>query len=503
MLKKIFAFSLFLLIIPFSINAKAATDEIIYEQPISVEVKKAASAALTLHGLYYVKTPSEKILVSPGTIVNLQKNSSTLTAAFGAFNVSSTSEIEIKEAAGAKKIVSFTNTVWAKNAPGATSQNVIRYYNGEAAEYVKSVIISGTEWYIIQAKNGSELAVPKDNSVSLKDVPDIALLSLSTDFQYRGSIVYNQSSQLVNKLSMESYLKGVVPNEMPASWTSEALKAQAVAARSYAHVKSKRGILSSSVSSQVYKGYKSENSNTNRAIDDTKGLVVKNGNTVIETFFHSTSGGRTANVGDVWNSPQSSFPYLVSVADGYEASPHSTWQDSFKSEDILKQFGFNSGTTLYGISIEKKGANGEVGAVTVNTSAGDKRIAGNELTIRKLFPLPNYYGLLRSNWFTMTAAKSYQIQSQSTLSSQFGIKGHSVQTSSGVSALSNDTVDIQVNGSVITKETDPKTIVLNGKGWGHRIGMSQYGAKGYAENGWTYTRILNHYFQGTTIGSLN
>ena len=84
-------------------------------------------------------------------------------------------------------------------------------------------------------------------------------------------------------------------------------------------------MLSSSVSSQVYKGFSSEDSRTNAAVNETAGVYVKYKGKPIQTFFFSTSGGKTANVGDVWNSNQSSFPYLVSVEDPYETSKFSTW----------------------------------------------------------------------------------------------------------------------------------------------------------------------------------
>jgi stage II sporulation protein D len=147
---------------------------------------------------------------------------------------------------------------------------------------------------------------------------------------YRGTLVVRSSGgrlSAVNHVRLEEYLYGVVPDEMPSSWAMEALKAQAVAARSYAVI-SRRGSgvydLFSDTRSQVYGGVASEETRSNAAIDATAGQVVLYDGRVAWTFFHSTSGGRTASIEDVWSA--SPIPYLVSVADPYDSlSPHHNW----------------------------------------------------------------------------------------------------------------------------------------------------------------------------------
>lgn len=302
---------------------------------------------------------------------------------------------------------------------------------------------------------------------------------------------------------MEDYLKGVVPSEMPASWPKEALKAQAIAARSYA---ANTMMLTSTAASQVYRGYTAEDPRTNEAIKETEGLVVKYNGKPIQAFFHSTSGGRTANVGDVWNSDQKYYPYLVSVEDPYESSPYSNWSVTYSAADILKSFGFtNSSTVLNEITLSKTGANGEVRGVTVKTSSGDKTITGNESDIRKLFPLQSasHYNMLYSNWFDIKVTKAQSNLSVQTASGTVSIsqlKGQTVQTSDGQIVLPDSNVSIQTaSGTVTNEDTGITSVTISGKGWGHRIGMSQYGAKGFAEKGWKAEQILTHYFKGTTV----
>ena len=146
---------------------------------------------------------------------------------------------------------------------------------------------------------------------------------------YRGQIQLNLGSnrlQVVNNVGLEPYLYGVVPREVPSTWPAEALKAQAVVARSYALAVRKTGAydLYPDTRSQVYGGVPAEKPSTNAAVDATAGQVLLYAGKVATTFFFSTSGGRTANVGDVWSGDP--LPYLVSVPDPYDnASPHHTW----------------------------------------------------------------------------------------------------------------------------------------------------------------------------------
>ena len=139
---------------------------------------------------------------------------------------------------------------------------------------------------------------------------------------YRGKLVAHlRSSRLtiVNRVGIDDYISGVVPDEMPPSWSMEALKAQAVAARSYAIATRKTGgifDLYPDTRSQVYGGVASEETRTNKAVNATAGEVVKYNGNVATTFFHSTSGGKTASIHDVWNS--TGVPYLVSVPDKYD-----------------------------------------------------------------------------------------------------------------------------------------------------------------------------------------
>jgi len=148
---------------------------------------------------------------------------------------------------------------------------------------------------------------------------------------YRGAIqvdVIGRRLRAINVVGLEQYLYGVVPAEVPDHWPAEVLKAQAVAARSYALATKKTGgafDLFPDVRSQVYRGIDEEEESTNAAVDETAGEVLMHGTRLVIAYFHSTSGGRTASVADVWPGSKPT-PYLVAVDDPYDSiSPHHTW----------------------------------------------------------------------------------------------------------------------------------------------------------------------------------
>ena len=164
----------------------------------------------------------------------------------------------------------------------------------------------------------------------LRFVPGAAPLRLGAD-AYRGSLlVHRRGAKLVvvNRLPLDRYLRGVVPWEMPEDWHPEALRAQAVVARSYALATLKPGTLFdlyADTRSQVYGGVQAEEASTNRAIGSTAGKALLWNGRVATTFYHSTSGGRTVSVGEAW--PRATpVPYLVSVADPHDTlSKHHRW----------------------------------------------------------------------------------------------------------------------------------------------------------------------------------
>jgi len=152
---------------------------------------------------------------------------------------------------------------------------------------------------------------------------------LTLKLPYRGKIqvdVVDGKLRAINIVGLEQYLYGVVPSEMPSAWASEALKAQAVAARSYAMATRQVGApydVFSDTRSQMYLGLSHEDPASDAAVDATKGQVLYYGGKVATTYFSSTSGGQTESAADWYGT---AVPYLVSVPDPYDAiSPYHDW----------------------------------------------------------------------------------------------------------------------------------------------------------------------------------
>ena len=200
----------------------------------------------------------------------------------------------------------------------------VRDASGRARTLVgKQVVGPGLKVKVKGVKKRAKLAPP------LVFLPGDEPLHLGR--RYRGTIHVDKVGQrlrAINVVGLEQYLYGVVPAEVPDDWTPEVLKAQAVAARSYALATRKTSgafDLFPDVRSQVYRGVDEEEESTNAAVDETAGEVLMHGSRLVIAYFHSTSGGRTASVEDVWIGSRRT-PYLTGVDDPYDSiSPHHTW----------------------------------------------------------------------------------------------------------------------------------------------------------------------------------
>jgi stage II sporulation protein D len=217
------------------------------------------------------------------------------------------------------------------------------------------------------------------------------------DGAYRGALRLHRDGgaiAVVNDVSLEHYLYGVVAAEMPASWAAEALKAQAVVARSYA-LRSRRPTaiydVFADTRSQVYRGVIAEVATAVAAVRATRALAVRFGGEVAQTFFHSTSGGRTAGTDEGFGGTP--VPYLVPVEDPYDSiSPVHTWAVTVADRDAARRLREVLLGDLQDIVVAASSASGRAERVDVVGSEGTIQISGREL--RSLLGL-------RSHWFTI------------------------------------------------------------------------------------------------------
>jgi stage II sporulation protein D len=218
------------------------------------------------------------------------------------------------------------------------------------------------------------------------------------DGAYRGRMVLSPDGRavlVVNSVVIEQYLYGVVPAEMPASWPAEALAAQAVVARSYALRSRRPGApydVFSDTRSQVYRGVLAETAATNAAVRATKSAVVTAGGQIAQTFFFSTSGGRTADNEEVFGGLP--LTYLRAVDDPYDdLSPYHNWTARFSAADARRRLRSVTLGTLRGLKVASRTPSGRAATVTVRGSGGNQTVSA--ATIRDLLSL-------RSTWIAKT-----------------------------------------------------------------------------------------------------
>ena len=308
----------------------------------------------------------------------------------------------------------------------------------------------------------------------------------------------------VKVVDIEDYLKGVVPKEVSALWHTEAVKAQAIVARTYAvtnmnKYKSYGFNVDNTTSSQVYGGAAAEHELSNEAVEATKGqLVVYNG-APAEVFFFSSSGGRTENSENVWGG--AAIPYLVSVEDTYEDPNQASYA---RWEVVLSPQAVADKLTTSGIDL------GEITDITIDetSSAGRSlKTTIHGLNGSQAFTYDKIRSVLGLYSTCFTVSREGGMSPNVSILSADGTKtaepnGLSVISTNGISSLGNSVTAIGAEyEKIYVKTSGTGNFILSGKGWGHALGMSQWGAKGMADNGFTCDEIIKHYFTGTEVMS--
>jgi stage II sporulation protein D len=302
----------------------------------------------------------------------------------------------------------------------------------------------------------------------------------------------------INTVELEDYLMGVVASEMPASWPLESLKVQAIAARTYAVANTIHGLssiyyVSDNQNSQVYNGVWGENPSTNKAIEETEGEMLYYDDTLIEAYYHSTSGGYTDNSENVWIYP---LPYIKGVEDHYsDISPYTDWNIDITEEDLIEILNENDYGVgkIYSIIESVVSEFNRVIELSILTDVGEIILEKEEA--RRIIG----YSQLKSTWYEFEGNnKSMVLTSEGTVEKNLG----------GLSVLSerdNTNISFEDNKKVITSEgkifipSCPDNYTIIGKGFGHGLGMSQYGAKAMADEGFDSNEILKHYYYGVDI----
>lgn len=281
---------------------------------------------------------------------------------------------------------------------------------------------------------------------------------------------------VVERVPIDQYLPGVVAKELPAGWEMAAYEAQAVAARSYALHERRRRIamgddfdVESTTQDQAYGGA-TANERAHKAVRETRGLVLTWHGSLLRAYYSSTTGGRAASARDTWpTGPGYEFnlaaPIQASARDDADkASPLYRWTVERKTDDLvrrLRAYGREHGSGLKGI--------GSLSAIRVSA--------------RNSFGRPQKYRIVDSGGTSWTlSAESVRLACNQE-----------------VAGMTPITRSKRINSGDFEARVEGDVVVFHGRGFGHGVGMSQYGAEGMARKGKTYEQILRYYYPGAVI----
>ncbi len=332
------------------------------------------------------------------------------------------------------------------------------------------------------------------------------------DFEYLRTTGGNLS--VINVLPVDDYVKGVVPYEMTPSWPVEALAAQAICARTYAMRETKHKSdgfdVCNTTNCQVYYGVNKATAQSDQAVEETAGLCLYYNGKLIEAVYSSSNGGASEDAKNVWGSE---VAYLKGKLDPYEAMttiPSYQYSVTFTLDEltnILNTKGYSVGqvTNVYVSSLT---ATGNVAAVTFEGTSGTRIITGERC--RTIFNGVYSGRTVYSQRYTITGGTggstsgsvsttggsvslgdSYVISGSGSVGRYPGGEAY-VITGSGTEVL-------EITGGTASSASSGGGITITGTGNGHNVGLSQYGAKAMAEQGFSYEEILQFYYTDITI----
>lgn len=380
-----------------------------------------------------------------------------------------------------------------------------------------TITASGASSFTVKDSSGAAVYTASGDHIAIRGQSGLTTLG---DYTYYGDFVLRASSSgaltVINYVALDDYVKGVLPYEMSASWPIEALKAQALCARSYAlgnlnKHKSYGFDLCNTTNCQVYRGTDRATSNSDAAVDQTTGqLLMANGKLAVGYFFAS-DGGATEDNENVWGGDPVS--YLRGVKDPYEdtaSASNGVWSVTLTAAEVaskLKSAGYSIGTVST-VQVTKRTAMDNVNQVVVTDTSGTSVTLKNS-AVRTAFGLNSIrYTINGQGSSSSSGGGLYVNGAQVTDGSLYAVGGSgqssAIGSASGKTALigsGKQTISVSSGTTTPSAATPAGSFTFDGTGWGHSVGMSQYGALAMAKQGFTYDQIVKFYFTGVTIAT--
>ena len=411
------------------------------------------------------------------------------------------------------------------NAQKALSQ--ISQATGDSSAYVVS---PSEDTFTVTSTKSTKILFEFSSNSSFGIMPK-GDTTWNKGYSYNGGFEYSRQNgndvTVVNVVPMQDYIKGVIPYEMNADWEIEALKAQALCARSYAfnniNKHKKYGFdLCKTVDCQVYNGTSRTNANSDKAVDETFGEFISYGGQIATGFFYSSNGGATEDSENVWSNK---VPYLRGKIDPYERTEevlNGVWEQTITNEQIewilnAKDYNIDGVSNMY-ISeytdmgnvytltiVDKNGKeydfNRERARTILNSTTQDVQVKSTRFRINETMPggTPSVSGGVYVNDEEVDVNQEFSIIGSNGTQTSNSIKGMNVITADGTNEINGVSKQTSDSNKIPTKSGE---YVISGRGWGHNVGMSEYGAKHMAQAGYTYKQIIQFYFTSTTVDTM-